>query len=269
MIFTVQTNIAQVPAGGTALVLGGGGMFGAYEAGVWEVLEGVLRPDLIAGASIGALNGWAIAGCCPAQEWTRQWMNMEMAQLPHLRLPKNPLSGFLDPAPFEKFVRELHGRFTPQVPFCVALTDLLKRKPYSVMAPHVEWSHLAASCAVFGVFPQYRIGGRLTTDGGLLASVPVWAAVERGARRIVAVNLLPRGGPWYLRGARALLRGVSHPPAPHGPEIRLVWIEHARALGTPRDAMRWSRSSAERMIRAGRADAQAALPAIRDLLSGD
>ena len=47
---------------GTALVLSAGGMFRGYQAGAWKVLRSRLRPDIVIGASAGALNGWAIAG---------------------------------------------------------------------------------------------------------------------------------------------------------------------------------------------------------------
>src|ERR1035438_5321759 len=51
-----------------ALVLSAGGMFGAYQAGAWNVLSRRFQPDLVVGASVGALNGWAIAGgCSPAE----------------------------------------------------------------------------------------------------------------------------------------------------------------------------------------------------------
>jgi len=50
------------------LVLSGGGMYGAYQAGAWKALADVFRPDLIVGTSIGALNGWAIAGGCEPDE---------------------------------------------------------------------------------------------------------------------------------------------------------------------------------------------------------
>ena len=46
----------------TALVLSAGGMFAAWEAGVWKALSGRFQPDVIVGTSAGAWNGWAIAG---------------------------------------------------------------------------------------------------------------------------------------------------------------------------------------------------------------
>src|SRR5688500_9763586 len=40
-----------------ALVLAGGGAFGAYEVGVLKALESVgIRPSIIAGVSVGAIN---------------------------------------------------------------------------------------------------------------------------------------------------------------------------------------------------------------------
>jgi NTE family protein len=49
-----------------ALVLQGGGALGAYQAGVYEALaEAGIHPDLVAGVSIGAINGALIAGNPP------------------------------------------------------------------------------------------------------------------------------------------------------------------------------------------------------------
>ena len=46
-----------------ALLLQGGGALGAYQAGVYEALaEADLRPDWVAGTSIGAINSAIIAG---------------------------------------------------------------------------------------------------------------------------------------------------------------------------------------------------------------
>jgi NTE family protein len=55
-----------------ALVLGGGNALGAYLAGAYERLHGAgLRPDLIVGASIGAVTGAILAGNPPARRLER------------------------------------------------------------------------------------------------------------------------------------------------------------------------------------------------------
>ena len=48
------------------LVLQGGGALGAYQAGVYEVLEkSGFQPEWLAGTSIGAINASLIAGNAP------------------------------------------------------------------------------------------------------------------------------------------------------------------------------------------------------------
>ena len=46
----------------TAFVLGGGGLLGAHEVGMLRALSAAgIRPDLIVGTSIGAVNGAFVA----------------------------------------------------------------------------------------------------------------------------------------------------------------------------------------------------------------
>src|SRR3984957_10887296 len=55
-----------------ALALQGGGALGAYQAGVYEALhEAGLRPNWLAGISIGALNAAIIAGNAPERRVER------------------------------------------------------------------------------------------------------------------------------------------------------------------------------------------------------
>ena len=59
----------------TALVLSGGGMFGAYQAGAWKALSREISPDMVVGASVGALNGWLIASGVAAEELEQRWLD--------------------------------------------------------------------------------------------------------------------------------------------------------------------------------------------------
>ena len=64
--------VAAPPYDVVALVLQGGGALGAYQAGVYEGLhEAGIRPDWLAGISIGALNAAVIAGSPAAQRVDR------------------------------------------------------------------------------------------------------------------------------------------------------------------------------------------------------
>src|SRR6187549_1474157 len=60
-----------------ALVLSGGGLWGAWQAGAWSVLAEEFKPDLIVGASIGSINGYMLAsGVSPAALMER-WRDAE------------------------------------------------------------------------------------------------------------------------------------------------------------------------------------------------
>jgi predicted acylesterase/phospholipase RssA len=117
---------------------------------------------------------------------------------------------------------------------------------------------LAASCALLGFLPQYRIEGRRYSDGGLLCGLPIAAAAARGATRIVVVNCLPRM-PAPVRGALRLLRKVTHTEGTQSGAAELITIAPSRPLGSLKDAACWKRENALRWIEQGRRDAEAAL----------
>ncbi len=89
----------------TALVLSAGGMFGAYQAGVWSSLEGLIKPDIVVGASIGSLNGWLIAGGSTGEDLRRRWLNLDEASEPLWRFPKQLSDGILDSTKMENWIR--------------------------------------------------------------------------------------------------------------------------------------------------------------------
>src|ERR1700722_11856658 len=97
----------------TALVLSGGGLFGAWQAGAWRGLAGRFTPDLVVGASVGSLNGYAIASGAPPAELAQFWLQPETAKFRNL------------PAT----IQNLMARFTPGIEFAVVLTDAMRLKP--------------------------------------------------------------------------------------------------------------------------------------------
>lgn len=250
----------------TALVLGGGGMFGAYQAGVWAELAPVFRPDILIGASIGAINAWAMAAVDNPEDWAAHWLDFREAAGHRFRLPRSPVSGCIDRHAFEEFMRRHHARFQPRTPVAVVLTDSLRLRPFIVQTPDVTWRHLAASCGVPLILPQYRLDGRWCADGGLLASLPLWAAAELGVEAAVGVNILPRGGPAWLRLLRQGLHAAARWAPPSRETLRALVIEHPRPLGPLVESTRWRRETAQRWIELGRQDARAARPRLEELL---
>lgn len=240
----------------TALVLSAGGMFGAYQAGAWKALAPHFQPDLVVGASIGALNGWLIAGGCPPEEMERYWLTLGVLSESRWKMPRSPFEGVLDGAPIQGVVRELYNRFPPRLDYGVVITDLVRLRPRLVRTPDVTWQHLAASCAVLGVLDQPRIGGRVYSDGGLLGSLPLWAALEMGAARIVAIQALPRMPSALLRIAVGGLRKLAR-FRPRLPEtVEVIRLAPREPLGSARDAIRWRREHIERWLAQGAAEGE-------------
>ncbi len=229
-------------------------MFGAYQAGAWRALSEFWRPDIVVGASVGSLNGWAIAGGCSPDELIDRWLRLTDASTHRFRLPKSFVDGIVAAEPFVQWVREVHDSYQPQQPYGVVITDLMRLKPVLVMNPGITWRHLAASCAVLGMLPQQRIDGRLYTDGGIMGALPLWAGAEAGADVVVGVNVLrkiPRALVTVIKGLRSI--GPRIPAVPDSARSMIIGPEDY--LGAPRDAIYWSRDKAERWIEMGYEDA--------------
>jgi NTE family protein len=220
-------------------------MFASWEIGVWKALEPHFRPDMIVGASAGALNGWAIAGGASASELARLWLDPQTAQMMRANV-------------LHQKARQLVEEYRPQVPFALTIVDILRFRSKVVRLPDIGWRHLAATCAMPLAFPPVRIDGRWYTDGGALGALPIYAAEEMGATRAIGLNCL------NTRAFRLLRRTLRWriPTA----SIEVVRIEPSLPLGSMLDTCIWSRARIERWIDLGVRDGERALAA--GLLAG-
>ncbi len=242
-------------------------MFGAYQAGAWKTLSREISPDIVIGASVGALNGWYIASGVPAEELERRWLDPSCGELMTYRMPRSPLRGVFDPRPLETSAKFLVNNYELRLGYCLTLLELPALRRKLVCDSAVTWRHLVASCAVPGGFAPVRIDGHLYCDGGLLEVLPIWAALEVGATRVIAVNaarfIPPPGLPLVIKAARAIGRRIRKvpPPAEGGPDV--VMIEPTSPLGKMLDGTKWRREQIQRWIELGESDAAAALESIR------
>lgn len=218
-------------------------MYAAWEVGVWKALAPHLRPDLIVGASAGALNGWAIAGGATPEELVSVWLD---SSLEAIRV--------FHPEPLCRQARELAERFHPRIPFGLTIVDVRRMRVRLVQDGEITWQHLAATCSIPVFFPPVAVDGRRYVDGGLLGALPVWAAEEMGATRAIAVNCLHG---WPFRMLRAVLR-----PREASNALQVVTIQPSERLGSLRSALVWSRPTIERWIALGERDGKAALEQI-------
>jgi NTE family protein len=225
-------------------VLSAGGMFAAWEAGVWKAFHGRVRPDLVVGASAGAWNGWAIAGGVTPEELEAVWIDPGTATI--LQPLWRPKPGVL----LQK-AREMFVRFQPRMPFGLTVVAVPRMRPELVRDAEVTALHLAATASIPVLFPPVRIDGRRYVDGGLMGALPLWAAEEMGATRAIALNVLT-ALPFRV------MRSVIRPPrASRALEVML--LEPSERLGRLRAAVDWSLEDVRRWIELGERDGERAL----------
>jgi NTE family protein len=188
-------------AGEVAFVLGGGGVLGAHEVGMLQALaEAGIRPDLVLGTSVGALNGVFVAAHrdpgAAVPELAAVWREGAAAEAfggslfgrvrtlarsgTHLHA-NEPLRALLEGLPVQR-IEEL------ALPFqCVAASIERAAAHWFTAGPIVP--AVLASAAVPGLLPPVRVGDEHFFDGGLVHSIPVGRALELGARTVYVLHV--------------------------------------------------------------------------------
>jgi len=183
-----------------AFVLGGGGVLGAHEVGMLQALdEAGVRPDLVIGTSIGALNGVVVAAD-PASAVPRLeevWRGTVASEAfagslfgrvatlarsgTHLH-SNEPLRRLLeDLLPVDR-IEDLAVGFQ-----CVAASIERAAAHWFTSGPIVP--AVLASTAVPGLLPPVRVGDEHFFDGGLVHSIPVSRAVALGAGTVYVLHV--------------------------------------------------------------------------------
>jgi predicted acylesterase/phospholipase RssA len=244
-------------AGKTALVLSAGGMFGAYQAGAYQTLRKYLEPDIVVGASVGALNGYLIASGCPPAALIERWLDPGASAL-QLLPDAGWRSGWFDPVPLRATAEQLVAQFSPRIPFGLIVVELPWMRTRLVQSPGIRPEHLQATCSIPLFLPAVEINGRRFVDGGLLEKLPLWAAIEMGAERIIAIDSLPEFRLWWLRAGVGIARMFK--PARHfPPQLELIVVSASEPLGDAHDAVFWKKENCARWIDLGRRDTEQAL----------
>lgn len=182
-----------------AVVVSAGGVLGAAHVGVGHALEQrMFVPDLIVGTSVGALTG-AIAAAHPdgAAPWLEQvWAQLRRSDVYPLARLSARGSIFSDRGLRRLIARAALPSRIEQlaVPFTAVAMDLATGA--QVLLSHGELeSALLASAAIPGVLPPVVREGRTLVDGGVIAYVPVRAALRAGAASVIVLSAGPETGP--------------------------------------------------------------------------
>jgi len=202
-----------------AFVLSGGASLGAIQVGMLQALvERDIRPNLIVGTSVGAINGAYVASrgftADAVDELTEIWLGMRRGRV----FPVEPFSGFLGflgarrnlvPAGALRRLITRHVEYErledlPTPLHAIACDVLTGREVRLSSGPLIE--AVLASAAIPGIFPPVEFEGRLLIDGGVANNTPISHALDL---RPSHVYILPTGGPCELtappRGALGML----------------------------------------------------------------
>lgn len=192
-----------------ALVLAAGGPRGFAHVGVLRALDELgIRPDLVVGASVGALIGSALACGLPVAQIEAFAFDFDFYRLARW----SASDGFkLEGRGIADLVHQTLGvqRFQQlRTPFAAVATDVQRNAAaifnHGELGPAVQ-----ASCAVPRWFAPVRIRGRDFVDGDATSPLPVNAARALGAQKVIAVDVAvhldrprPEGAERYLEGDR-------------------------------------------------------------------
>lgn len=261
-----------------AFVLGGGGARGALQVGALRALfEAGLKPDLLVGTSIGAVNATGLALCgvnlAGVEALDRIWQDTAGAD-------------FMDPYLPRVFLRQILGRpntqasqklvqffesigVTPDLRFdqisgvrlALISADLMSGQPviYGQDSDQSVLDGVLASIALPPWFAPIEREGHRIVDGGALSNLPIEPALTMGATEIIALDL-DDPGLTLLRNKDGPLNQLEKLSfAIYG---RLVSLEtalaeargvpvHHIALRSPTATYSWDFSNSKELVRTG------------------
>ncbi len=215
-----MTAVQSEPVG---LVLGGGGARGAYQMGAWRAMrEEGIRFAGVAGTSVGAINGALIAQG-DYDRAVEAWSVLDMSKvikinsgrslsfhentvdpwsliamlLAERKLDISPLREMLSMYIDERRVRE------SDMQYVLCTVSLRRRKLLTLGKEDIPQGRLVEYILASSALPLLfacKVDGEPFWDGGLIDNLPVSALLDRGLKKLYAVDIAWHG----LSSQRAL-----------------------------------------------------------------
>lgn len=196
------------------VVLGGGGAKGSYEIGVWKALRELEIPiTAIVGTSVGALNG-AIMVQGDFDVAMNLWTSITMESVISLErermededkrkkitnvmsVVKNTLSsGGLDISPLKDMLHEIIDEEKirkSSIDFGLvtfSLTDLKPVRLFKKDIPEGKLVDYLIASACFPAFKRHEVDNKKFIDGGVYDNIPISLMLEKGIKKIIAVDV--------------------------------------------------------------------------------
>ncbi|MCB0509632.1 MAG: patatin-like phospholipase family protein [Bacteroidetes bacterium] len=200
-----------------ALVLSGGSILGAFQAGaIKQVLESGFQPDIIMGISAGALNSSFLVNEAGKMNGSLSWPEIGNALrnfwLNNVQKPQDLLYRRSKVALALQFLtHRFNGWFdyTPLVKLIQKELKLthLRNSPVELMVGAVDWTEgdieypdkahpqlidfIIASASIPVILPAWSINDRPYVDGGIRDVTPLSQVIDKGIEEIVVILTQP------------------------------------------------------------------------------
>jgi NTE family protein len=172
------------------LALSGGGARGFAHIGVFRLLEECgLRPDIIAGTSVGALMGALYADGYRSDEIMALFTGHEFSEFASMQIPK---MGLFDSGKFHRYIRNIIRTKKIeelQIPLVVMTTDLDRGVAHAFTKGELS-DAITASCSIPILFNPVNIHGTWYVDGGLFHNFPV-SVIRNECEAVIGSNVSP------------------------------------------------------------------------------
>ena len=174
------------------LVLSGGAGYGFAHIGVLKVLEKNNIPiDIVGGTSMGAIVGGLYSAGITVEEMEKILVGFSRNKIVDFNifsfaddglLYGKKVTNLLKKIVGDKQIEECEKQF-----FCIA-SDLISGEKY-IFDKGPLLTAIRASMSVAGIFKPVRLGGKCLVDGGASDNMPVKDAREKGADKVIAVDV--------------------------------------------------------------------------------
>ncbi len=174
------------------LALGSGGSRGIAHVGFLQALEEEgIKPDYIAGCSMGAVVGGCYAGGMTIEEIRKIALKLKKRDIIDVSPSITQMSLLRGKKMRDLLVKHVKVKNLEDfpIPFKCVATELLEGKLHVFESGEAALA-IQASSSIPAVFRPVRIENKLFVDGGCLCRVPVKVVKDMGADVVVAVDVL-------------------------------------------------------------------------------
>lgn len=245
------------------LALSGGAVRGAAHCGVLAVIDEHDIPiDVIVGTSAGAMAGAAYASGMRPMEMMEELRKLSWPRLVRPVLPAR--RALFSTTPFTELLAARFGGATfadLDRPFVAVACDVLTGRRVLLTEGDVATA-VQASMAIPGLFTPVEWGEHLLIDGGTVANYPAEVPRLFGATVVIGVNVGASPQPEPPGNPVDMLLAAAEIAARQGPRHRAD-VDIEPEVG---EFSSFSFKAVPDLYERGRAAAEAALPAIEDLV---